>query len=142
MYESLINDKTLHCEYLKHLFDLIEQIIKLHPMKFPFNKFSFNIDQQGLEYFEILEILGLASKKVKENLRIEIIENALAQRKFSYFVGFNTDDIKEIYNIGFEVAFDYLGVGNNSLGNILKIKDYVYRIKGSRVHFEETMRES
>lgn len=137
-YEILINDNELHYEYLNHLLELIEKIIDLHPDM----KFSFNIDQQELEYLETLETLAQASKKVKENLRIEITENAPTQRKSSYFVGFNTDAIKEIYNIGFEVVFDDLGVGNNSLGNLLKIKDYVYRIKWSRVHFENTMNES
>ena len=80
--------------------------------------------------------------KHTDQLTIEITEVPAVQRTGSYFSPLNVEAFKRISDLGFLIAIDDVGQGINSIGNMLQVQDYIYRIKFSILHFKNKVSEA
>lgn len=130
LYEEATNTEEHHRNYLNFLAQALPQILEMNPN----SSFSFNLDQQELEYAGTYQLLNLIKPDLRDRLIIEITENPATDRKYEYSTAINVEAFKAIHELGYKIALDDMEQGNNSIGNFLLIKDYLTRIKWSLVH--------
>lgn len=129
-YVLCLSDEDTHREYLTWLAAEVISILGRHPETI----FSLNLDHQELEYAATFEMLQQL-QPYNQQLTIEITEVAPVQRTNGYFNTINRAAFKKINELGFKIAIDDVGQGINSFGNLLKVKDFIKRIKFSTLHF-------
>jgi EAL domain-containing protein (putative c-di-GMP-specific phosphodiesterase class I) len=129
-YISFLSDHEKHVQYMKWLRVELEQLFSEHPTM----EFSINLDHQELEYEETYDFLRSLTDHT-DQLTIEITEVSPIQRFNNYFSTIHVAAVKRIYDLGFRIALDDVGQGVNSFGNLLQVKNYIYRIKFSTLHF-------
>ncbi|MFL1696306.1 EAL domain-containing protein [Weissella kandleri] len=139
-YLKMISDEKNHKDYMEIVLQVLPQILKANLDDI----FSFNLDQQELEYeatFEMLEMLAQIVPNVHARLWIEITELPAQHRSKPYANGLNVEAFARLQDMGYQVAFDDFGQGNNSLGNMLLIVQYVKRIKWSLLHVRKLLNQ-
>lgn len=130
-YIECVTNQELHKKYIQWLEVTLKKIFERNIKV----KYSLNLDHQELEYVETFDLLE-SLKKYSNQLTIEVTEVPAIRRKGSYFNSFNIEAFKRINNMGFDIAIDDVGQGINSIGNLLQVKNYIYRIKFSILHFK------
>ncbi|KRN74952.1 hypothetical protein IV73_GL000707 [Weissella kandleri] len=137
-YLEMISNESAHKDYMEIVLQVLPQILKSNSDDI----FSFNLDQQELEYeatFEMLEMLAQIEPNIHARLWIEITELPAQHRSNPYASGLNVEAFARLQEMGYQVAFDDVGQGNNSLGNMFLITQYIKRIKWSLVHVRKVL---
>lgn len=131
---SFLVDHEKHMRYMKWLNVELKYLLTQHPNL----EFSFNLDHQELEYEETFELLRSLAPYA-DRLAIEITEVSPIKRFNNYYSTIHVAAIKYIHELGFRISLDDVSQGVNSFGNLLQVKDYIYRIKFSAVPFAKTL---
>lgn len=133
LYEHFVESEEAYREYAGFLNESIPSILHANPGAL----FSFNIDQQELEYPELFEFLDNLSETQRQRLTIELTENAPIDHAGSYYASYNIEAIKKISDMGYKVAFDDIGSGINTFGNLCLSRDYISRVKWSYINLSK-----
>lgn len=133
LYEYFVENKAAYQKYVKFLRRSIPSILDANTNA----KFSFNIDQQELEYQELFDFLGSLSSDQRKRLIVELTENAPIKHAGDYYSSYNVDGIRKISDLGYQIAFDDIGSGNNTFENLCLSKKYISRVKWSYVNLSK-----
>jgi EAL domain-containing protein (putative c-di-GMP-specific phosphodiesterase class I) len=130
IYENLIKDEKEYKKYIQFLKAELSTFLVAKPNA----NFSFNIDQQELKYQALFDFLSDFPVEQRQRLTIELTENAPLEHELNYYSTYDIDAIKQIADMDYKIAFDDIGSGNNTLGNLFLSKDHITRVKWSYIN--------
>jgi len=134
-YAWMTKSEKSHAKFLKYIVEDVCRILDSNPGMY----FSLNLDQQEIEYETTFQIMEQISLKNRSRLILEITEIPTLRRYGQYGETINVSAFKRLKELGYRLALDDLTTGNNSLGNLEIIIQYLDRLKISYRHLEKMM---
>lgn len=137
-FSLLTCNSNQHAIYFESMVKTICLLLDKHPNTF----FSFNLDQQELEYESTFLILSLIPFSKRNYILLEITEVAPMHRNRCYGESINKKAFQRLYELGFKLALDDVGMGNNSIGNLNIVVPYLSRLKVSYQSLKKNLTEN
>lgn len=117
-------------DYLNDLNMALVKLIKIHPKY----RISINFSQQELEFPATIIYLENLDRKIREQIIIEVTEQAPTKRYTNYSETINVKVFKRLFELGYQIALDDIMQGNNSIGNFMLVRPYISSIKWSLIN--------
>lgn len=131
-FQTIIKDEDRNGIFLSWFAGKLVELVTHFPQK----KFDINIEPQQLQYQSTWDFLSRMSS-YSDQLIIEITERAPLYFEYSSKNAIILEgSLSKIKSLGYEVALDDVGSGQNSLGEVVKNYPNIDRLKFSMVCFK------